>query len=160
MVRPRKDEIKSKILLEHNIAPVFSTTQKRKYIPLSFNMPRTYAMKMLEVRFGKPIELIIAHGSLAEVSEATGIERSTISKWRDRLGINYNEHNLPSCTDCPHASYECIAPSIHTCTLLKTLGRKDLIPLKRKELDLMFEHTTKTVESTHTSAMKGDTNEG
>jgi hypothetical protein len=109
-------------------------------------------MKLLEVKFGKPIELIISYGSLDDVAALTGMERSTISKWRDKLGINYSEYNLPSCKDCNQASYECVA-SMHICTLLRILGRKDLIAIKKKELESIFTASPPIAPETHTLAI-------
>ena len=116
-------------------------------------MPRTYAMKLLEVKFGKPIELIISTGSLDEVAAKTDMERSTISKWRDKLGINFTEHNLPKCTDCTYASYECISPKLHTCSLLRILGRKDIMKFKHEELEQIFTASPPIAPETHTLAM-------
>lgn len=51
---------------------------------------KTLAMRALEQQHGKPIEEIIGEGSLNEVVERLEgiLDRSTISKWRKKLGIS------------------------------------------------------------------------
>lgn len=158
MPKVSKEKLQAQILKEHNIVPIFQNG-KKKTIPLSFNTPRTYAMKLLEIKFGKPIELIISVGTLDEVASTTGVERSTISKWRDKLGINFSEYRLPSCAECTHASYECVS-SMHICTLLRMLGRKDLISLKKKELEELFTASPPIAPESHTLAIMEKHNEG
>jgi len=48
---------------------------------------KTLAMRLLEARFGLPIAVMLADGSLAEVAEFLGVDQSTVSKWRLRLNL-------------------------------------------------------------------------
>ena len=47
----------------------------------------TLAMRLLEEQYGVPIKSLIEHGSIKEVAEFLGLEESTVSKWRLRLGL-------------------------------------------------------------------------
>ena len=48
---------------------------------------KTWAMLLMEQKFGAPIEELISHGSNVEVGNLLGLDPSTISKWRLRLGL-------------------------------------------------------------------------
>ena len=48
---------------------------------------KTFAMRLMEEKFGVPIEELIGHGSNVEVGNMLGLSPSTISKWRLRLGL-------------------------------------------------------------------------
>ena len=48
---------------------------------------KTLAMRLLEKQFGQSIESLIKEGSLAEVAKTLGIDESTVSLWRLRLGM-------------------------------------------------------------------------
>ena len=50
---------------------------------------KTLAMRLMEKQFGFDITILIAEerGSLALVAKTLGIDQSTVSKWRLRLGM-------------------------------------------------------------------------
>jgi len=48
---------------------------------------KTFAMRLMEEKFGIPIEELIGHGSNVKVGDLLGMSPSTISKWRLRLGL-------------------------------------------------------------------------
>jgi len=48
---------------------------------------KTLAMKLVERRFGVPIEELLVEGMLQEVGTLLGIDQSTVSKWRKLLGL-------------------------------------------------------------------------
>ncbi len=50
---------------------------------------KTLAMRLLEAQFGRTIEFLLSEeqGSLKEVAKTLGIDESTVSKWRLRLGM-------------------------------------------------------------------------
>ena len=48
---------------------------------------KTLAMHLLEQQHGKPIEELIATGEIRNVGEALGIDRTTVSLWRKKLGL-------------------------------------------------------------------------
>ena len=47
----------------------------------------TFAMRLMEEKFGIPIIELIGHGSNVEVGNFLSMHPSTISKWRLRLGL-------------------------------------------------------------------------
>ncbi|KKM15956.1 hypothetical protein LCGC14_1690780 [marine sediment metagenome] len=47
----------------------------------------TFAMRFIEEKFSAPIRELIANGSNVEVADFLGLDPSTISKWRLRLGL-------------------------------------------------------------------------
>ncbi len=47
----------------------------------------TFAMRLMEEKFGVPIKELIGHGSNVEVGNMLTLSPSTISKWRLRLGL-------------------------------------------------------------------------
>ncbi|KKL04837.1 hypothetical protein LCGC14_2612060 [marine sediment metagenome] len=48
---------------------------------------KTLAMHLLEQLHGKTIEELIGTGEVRDVGKALGIDYSTISRWRERLGL-------------------------------------------------------------------------
>lgn len=48
---------------------------------------KTLAMRLIEARLGVPIEESLMAGSLEEVAKLLGINETTVSKWRLRLGL-------------------------------------------------------------------------
>lgn len=48
---------------------------------------KTLAMHLLEQQHGRSIEELIATGEIKEVGEALGIDPTTVSLWRKRLGL-------------------------------------------------------------------------
>jgi len=48
---------------------------------------KTLAMRLMEARFGTPIAVLLSPGTLKEVATFLGIDESTVSKWRLRLGL-------------------------------------------------------------------------
>lgn len=48
---------------------------------------KTLAMRLIEARLDRQIEDLLSEGSLKEVATLLGIEESTVSKWRLRLGL-------------------------------------------------------------------------
>lgn len=48
---------------------------------------KTLAMRLIEARLGRLMEDLLVEGSLKDLSELLGVEESTVSKWRLRLGL-------------------------------------------------------------------------
>ena len=48
---------------------------------------KTLAMRLIEGELNMPIEEVLSTGTLGEVSEMLGVDKSTISKWRLKLGL-------------------------------------------------------------------------
>lgn len=51
------------------------------------NKVNTLAMHLLEQYHGKSIEELIGTGEIKDVGDALGIDPSTVSKWRRRIGL-------------------------------------------------------------------------
>lgn len=52
---------------------------------------KTKAMMLLEHQLEKDISVLLQLGSLSQLERQLGIDRTTISKWRKRLGIKKEE---------------------------------------------------------------------
>jgi nicotinate-nucleotide pyrophosphorylase (carboxylating) len=63
---------------------------------------KTLAMRLLEEKFGQPIEFLLAQGTLNEVAEALGITFTTVSKWRLRLGLRERTSGRSDVTRSQH----------------------------------------------------------
>lgn len=48
---------------------------------------KTLAMRLIEARLGVLIEVLLLEGSLKEVAALIGVDETTVSKWRLRLGL-------------------------------------------------------------------------
>jgi hypothetical protein len=48
---------------------------------------KTLAMRLIEARLGVLIEELLSEGSLKEVAVLLGVDETTVSKWRLRLGL-------------------------------------------------------------------------
>ena len=48
---------------------------------------KTLAMRLIEDKHGAPIEELLMQGSIKQVGEDLGIDETTVSKWRLRLGL-------------------------------------------------------------------------
>ena len=56
--------------------------------PAQLRTDLTTAMQLLELQHGKPIEVLLApHLSVRLVGRRLGINYSTVSKWRNQLGL-------------------------------------------------------------------------
>lgn len=58
------------------------------------NGNKTLAMRLMEARFGTPMETLLQSGNLIEVAEFLGIDQSTVSKWRLRLGLRNRQYSI------------------------------------------------------------------
>lgn len=61
-------------------------------VPVGGELPptdvnKTLAMRLMEARFNLSIAVLLQQGTLEEVAELLGIDQSTVSKWRLRLGL-------------------------------------------------------------------------
>ena len=48
---------------------------------------KTLLMRLLELQFGSPIEELLVEGNLEQVGEKLQIHFTTVSHWRERLGL-------------------------------------------------------------------------
>jgi hypothetical protein len=58
-----------------------------KVVEISKDGNKTLAMRLLEREFGDSIENLLLFGDLAATARYLGIDKSTVSKWRLRLGL-------------------------------------------------------------------------
>lgn len=57
-------------------------------VPTPSSDPRkTLIMTLLEDKHGLPMETLLIAGTLEEVGDTLGVDQSTVSKWRKRLGL-------------------------------------------------------------------------
>lgn len=91
---PRMKHIRQRILRERGVT---ATREKRKmrYPQATKPYTKTWAMRTLEEKYGIPIEAILSSGTCREVGRRFGIDYSTVSKWRTRLGLNGQEVQEP-----------------------------------------------------------------
>ena len=77
--------LKQKILKRRNV--VLEPRTKNPITPDELPTPfkKTDLMRYLELKFVTPIQELIAHGSIDRVADLTGVDRSTVSKWRKRI---------------------------------------------------------------------------
>ena len=73
---------------------------------------------MVELHFGKPIEELLVQGSVRTVAKRLGVDFSTVSKWKARLGLTWTVDHLPSCTGCELSTELCFQPGIFLCNIL------------------------------------------
>lgn len=55
---------------------------------------KTLAMRLIEQQHGRPLEELLLDGSLEEVGATLGIDQSTVSKWRLRLGLRERKDQM------------------------------------------------------------------
>ena len=98
---------------------------------------KTDKMRYLEIKYGKPIEVLLLSGSLTEVVKSLHdeVDFTTVSKWIKKLKLRYSITNMPSCNNCPRWNPVCQAGY---CSILADKEQYDLLEVKRKEL--MGEH--------------------
>ena len=82
-----KSKVQEAILKGRGLEVAPAGLVKRVHKELSDRPSTTLAMRLLEEQYGTSIESLIRHGTIKEVAEFLGIEESTVSKWRLRLGL-------------------------------------------------------------------------
>lgn len=89
MSRNIQGRIRERILKERGLAPSPKGSLEPKE-PMSIPDPdslKTLAMRLLEIQFGVPIEELLQVGDLKTTARILGIDQSTVSLWRLRLGL-------------------------------------------------------------------------
>lgn len=91
----KQKDIREKILKEHGLISQQRAKGKQRrlviqppYIPIA---SKTTLMELLETRHKKPIQKLLLAGSLTVVAKNLGIDFTTVSKWKKRLGLNGEE---------------------------------------------------------------------
>lgn len=135
--------------------PIIDRPKKLSHsVPMpSFDNLKTADMKLIELKYGIRIEKLLLSGSLNYICSLVknDVDRSTISRWKKKLKLNYTEDNLPSCKHCPHRQEIC---NLNVCALLVKLEMPHLLEAKKnqivKETDGIL-HSTRTVSMESTS---------
>lgn len=79
-----RTKIQESILKQRGLETVPHTLSKKIKV---VTPNTTLAMRLLEEQYSTSIESLVKHGTLKEVSEFLGIDETTVSKWRLRLGL-------------------------------------------------------------------------
>ena len=79
-----KARVQESVLKRKGLEPSPSGSLRPKPIPIA---DKTLTMRLLEIQFGEDIDVLIKDGTIADVADYVGIEESTVSKWRLRLGL-------------------------------------------------------------------------
>ena len=85
-----KQHIRDRVLRRRGLEPV-----SRKHLtPTVIEPPppdptgrKSLAMRLVEVRYGRPLEELLDGMKLADAAKMIGASESTICRWRKRLGI-------------------------------------------------------------------------
>jgi len=135
----RLADIRRDILNQHGVESIQvskSKKQVRKRPEPPTRIPnhlKTKHMRYYELKFGQSIEILLTEGSLYKVGNTLNLDRSTVSRWRKRLGLVYSLSNLPSCKGCQ--LMDVICQSTGTCHLLtRSQASEELIVMKSKEV--------------------------
>ena len=77
--------LKKRILRKRNV--VLEPRTKNPITPDELPTPfkKTIRMMFIELKHGRPIQELIADGSIDDVAMYIGVDRSTVSKWRKRI---------------------------------------------------------------------------
>jgi len=93
----KQKDLRDKILAEHGLTVYQRAKGKqRRLVTVLPTMPtgsKTILMELLEARHKKDIRKLLMAGSLTVVAKNLGIDFTTVSKWRKRLGLNGMEVN-------------------------------------------------------------------
>ena len=130
---PKDRILKERGLLEHRPAP---SKHKRLQPAIKVTVSaihKTPLMRLLEHKYGKPIEDMLVSGSLSVVAKKLGneVDTSTLSRWIKKLKLRYSEDNLPSCDGCKQYGIACQGG---ICYVLMNLELYELVPIKQKEV--------------------------
>ena len=86
MTRQIKLRLQEQILKHRGLKPASYTGLEETTVPPPDGI-KTLAMRQIEARFGVPIEELLMEGSLNQVARRLGIDFTTVSRWRERLGL-------------------------------------------------------------------------
>lgn len=80
-----RQKVQRSILRRKGLKPERYHGLKSPELPTDDN--KTLAMRLLEVHFDAKIEDLLFYGNLAATARYLGIDPSTVSKWRLKLGL-------------------------------------------------------------------------
>ena len=85
MTKQIKQRLQEQILKHRGLKPASYTGLEENTVPP--DGIKTLTMRQIEARFGIPIEELLMEGSLNQVARRLGIDFTTVSRWRERLGL-------------------------------------------------------------------------
>jgi hypothetical protein len=94
---------------------------------------KTPMMKYLEQKYALRLDQLLQECSLTQACKRLGreVDTTTLSKWKLRLGITYNDEHLPACEGCLTEDDKC---DFGYCSILYERGRYDLMLIKKREV--------------------------
>jgi len=88
----KQKDLREQILKEHGLISHQKAKGKGKrlvtHLPTMLTGSKTILMELLESRHKKDIRELLITGSLTVVAKNLGIDFTTVSKWKKRLGLN------------------------------------------------------------------------
>ncbi len=135
-----KDTIRERILKERGLAITKPNVRQRnrtifKVTPPAGAIPKTKTMQLMEMKYGSghTLEEVLMSGSLNQIVKVFHgeVDRSTVSKWIDRLKLKFTEDNLPNCTTCMHQGPACDGG---ICYVLMEREQYDLVEVKKGQV--------------------------
>lgn len=133
-----RDTIRERILKERGLVMTKPGHRRRriyKVTPDTKSIPKTSKMQLMEMKYGRGgrLEDILMTGSLNQIVKKfhNEVDRSTVSKWIDRLKLVYTKNNLPTCSTCHHKQLACDGG---ICTILMEREQYDLVKVKQNQV--------------------------
>ncbi len=80
----QKRRLRARIRRRHGVSAEEEKVKPKKLIRRA---DRTLAMDLMEAYFEAPLEELLTAGSLRVVGERLSLDKHTVSKWRERLGL-------------------------------------------------------------------------
>ncbi len=133
-----QDTIRERILKERGLVMTKPGHRQRriyKVTPTYEIISKTPTMQLMEMKYckGERLEDILMTGSLNQVVKRFHgeVDRSTVSKWIDRLKLVFTKDNLPICKTCHHKGPACDGG---ICLILMEREQYDLLEVKKVEV--------------------------
>ncbi len=132
-----QDTIRERILKERGLVMTKPGHRRRIIykVTTTESMPKTSRMQLMEIKYckGERLEDILMTGSLNQIVKRFHgeVDRSTISKWIDKLKLVYTKDNLPVCLTCHHKALACDGG---VCTILMEREQYDLVEVKQRQV--------------------------
>lgn len=86
MTKGIKHRLRDQILKRRGLQPTEYTGLEETSVPPSDGV-KTLTMRQIEARFNRPIEDLLVEGNLNQVANRLGVDFTTVSRWRERLGL-------------------------------------------------------------------------
>ena len=87
MVKSREQTRLNLLRREGRPTPLLKTKRRFPERNIRASDGKTAAMLLVEAELGQPLERILTSASRGKVAKKLGLDKSTVSKWRKRLGL-------------------------------------------------------------------------